>query len=105
MGKWDRRKAQLVTRLGELEERLNEIADALDEPAPKDDEDRATEREDDEVLEGIGRNGAREIEAIRAALKRIEDDTYGICQKCGDEISEERLDLLPFTPFCRRCAV
>lgn len=105
MGKWDKRKEQLETRLAELEGKLHEIEDALDEPAPKDDEDRATEREDDEVMEGVGKKAMKEMEAIRAALGRIEDDTYGYCVTCGDEISAERLDLLPFTPFCRRCAV
>lgn len=104
MGKWDKRKAQLEDRMAELEARLREIEDALDEPAPRDAEDRATEREDDEVMEGMGRAGLREIEMIRAALDRIENGTYGECSTCGEDISEERLDLLPFTPFCRRCA-
>ncbi|NNU80679.1 TraR/DksA family transcriptional regulator [Halovulum dunhuangense] len=104
MGKWDKRRAALETRLGELNERLLEIEEALDAPAPQDDEDRATEREDDEVMERLGNSGRKEIEMIRAALGRIEDGSYGQCVTCGDDISEERLDLLPATPFCRRCA-
>ena len=104
MAKWDERREQLETRLADLRSRLTSIEDELDTPAPKDDEDRATEREDDEVLERVGSSGLKEIRMIEAALKRIEEDTFGACQRCGDEISEERLDLLPFTPFCRTCA-
>lgn len=105
MGKWDRRQAALEKRLHELEARLQEIEEALDQPANRDAEDRATEREDDEVMEGMGRTAMKEVEAIKAALDRIRQGTYGVCQKCGDDIGEERLDLLPYTPFCRRCAV
>ena len=99
------RRRQLEARLAELDERLHEIEDALEQPAPRDDEDRATEREDDEVMEDLGVKGEREMLMIKAALKRIEDGEYGDCAKCGEAISEERLDLLPETPFCRRCAV
>jgi RNA polymerase-binding transcription factor DksA len=45
-----------------------------------------------------------ELRQISAALQRIEVGEYGTCTKCGAEIGEERLDLLPHTPFCRRCA-
>ena len=99
------RKAQLETRLDELNARLHEIEDVLDDPAPADAEDRASEREDDEVLEDLGNKGLQEIQMIRAALDRIENGSYGDCVKCGDPISEERLDLLPYTPFCRDCAL
>jgi len=99
-----KRKAQLETRLSELDESLHEIEHTLDEQPPKDVEDRATEREADEVLEGLGQMGLREIEMIRAALGRIEDGSYGACAKCGEDIAEERLDLLPHTPLCKNCA-
>jgi RNA polymerase-binding transcription factor DksA len=98
------RKAQLEARKAELESRLNEIEHTLDAPAPHDDEDRATEREEDEVLESLGASGLKEIQMIDAALGRIAEGTYGECAKCGNDIGEARLDLLPFTPFCRDCA-
>jgi len=53
----------------------------------------------------MGQSGLAEIDVIRAALARIEDGSYGFCVKCGERISEERLDVLPATPFCRKCAV
>ncbi len=99
----ERRKA-LETRLAELGGRLRSIEAELDQPADRDWEEAAIEREDDEVLESMGEAGLHEIEMIRAALDRIEAGEYGYCVKCGEKISEERLDVLPATPFCRNCA-
>lgn len=98
------RKAQLETRLEELNTRLHGIEDTLDEEPSQDVEDRASEREDDEVLESLGNSGLKEIQMIEAALGRIEDGSYGDCAKCGEEILQERLDLLPYAPLCRNCA-
>lgn len=100
-----RRKAQLEARAAELTARLTGIEAQLDAPAPQDWEDHATERESDEVLETMGLAGQHELRQIAAALDRIATETYGTCAKCGDAIAEERLDLLPDTPFCARCAV
>ncbi len=40
---------------------------------------------------------------IDAALRRLEEDTYGNCFECGDEISEARLRALPFAVRCKDC--
>ena len=61
----------------ELLQRLNKIEQELDVPADSDAEERATEREGDEVLEGVGQGGLNEIRRIDTALKRIKDGTYG----------------------------
>ncbi len=98
------REAQLNKRLSELDVKLHAIDDELDSHQAKDWEELAVEREEDEVLEGIGTSGLAEIEQIRAALGRIADGSYGFCVKCGDEIAQDRLDVLPATPFCRHCA-
>lgn len=99
-----RHKAQLEARAAELTARLNRIDAELDEPAPKDWEDLAIEREGDEVLETMGAAGQQELRQIAAALERIAEGTYGVCVACGGEISDERLDLVPYTPFCADCA-
>ncbi|MCF3593907.1 TraR/DksA C4-type zinc finger protein [Rhodobacteraceae bacterium LMO-12] len=98
------RRAQLLNRLAELDERLHDIENEFDTHQSKDWEEMATEREDEEVLEGLGLRGQEEITRIRAALKRMRDGEYGACTVCGDEISEARLDVVPDTPFCKSCA-
>lgn len=104
MPDWTKQKQILETRLKELDESLHKIEDKLDEPHSKDFEDFATETEDTEVMESLGNAGLKEIEMINAALKRIEDGIYGECQKCGEDILPERLEVVPFTPLCRNCA-
>lgn len=42
-----------------------------------------------------------EIEKIKAALKAIENGTYGRCKECGNEIPLERLETLPSTLYCK----
>ncbi len=98
------RKDQLEARLAALTERLGVIDAELLSHDDKDWSELATQREGDEVLETIGLGAQEEIRAIMAALQRIADGEYGFCQKCGVPISEARLDLLPFTPFCKDCA-
>ena len=98
------RKAALEKRLTELGARLEAIEEELDSHQNRDWEELATEREGDEVLEDLGQAGQLEIRQIEAALARIAEGDYGFCTKCGAEIGEERLDLLPHTPFCRHCA-
>lgn len=98
------RKTELEARRAELLLRINELEQELESHDSKDWEELATEREGDEVLEQIGMSASAEIIKIDAALRRIETDEYGLCVKCGAEISPKRLDMLPFTPFCRNCA-
>ncbi len=98
------RKAQLVTRRAELDQRLHGIDAELDTHQSKDWEDSATERETDEVLEGLGEAGLAEIRMIDLALTRIDGGTYGECVTCGNDINPARLDVLPYTPVCRDCA-
>lgn len=98
------RKAQLLSRLDDLTARLGAIEGELESHNARDWEELATEREGEEVLEGLGSSGQHEIAMIRAALSRVEAGTYGTCTRCGADITEARLDVLPFTPLCRSCA-
>ena len=41
---------------------------------------------------------------IESALERIEDGQYGLCVECGSTIPKTRLNALPYTPFCVKCA-
>lgn len=40
---------------------------------------------------------------IDTALRKLEEGTYGLCEECGEEISEERLTIMPFAIYCRDC--
>jgi len=40
---------------------------------------------------------------IDEALRKINEGTYGLCEDCGDEISVERLKIIPFATHCKEC--
>jgi len=46
----------------------------------------------------------QELQRIAAALQRLEEDAYGYCVRCGDEIGCRRLELDPTVPTCIDCA-
>lgn len=97
-------KQALIDRRAALSAHLQDVEHSLDEPPSKDWEDRSSERQGDEVLEALGKTELAELRRIDAALARIDEGTYGDCQRCGETISDERLALLPDTPFCKNCA-
>lgn len=44
------------------------------------------------------------LENIEAALERIEDGTYGVCEECGVKIPKMRLEAIPYATMCVKCA-
>ena len=52
-------------------------------------------------LLGGERNALAQIEA---AIKRIEDGSYGRCEECGRKIPKTRLEAIPYAAQCVRCA-
>ena len=100
----NRFRPRLEERLAALTSKLIEIDEDLKEHGTEADfEERATEIAGDEVLEGLGIQGQKEIGQIKAALKRIDDGIFGICVQCGEDIPEKRLELLLQTPLCTAC--
>ena len=100
----DKMRTQLHARLAELTEEAREIDAELREPDSTDSEERATEREGDEVLEGLGKSALHEIAAIHAAQARLKAGTYGTCVTCGEPVGEKRLEAVPHAAQCINCA-
>ena len=100
-------KQQLLDRMALLTRRVDRIGEDLrheTEPLEHDFEEQATQREGEEVLGALDEAGRRELDAIRAALSRIETGSYGICRRCGEPIAEARLRVLPTALDCVGCA-
>jgi DnaK suppressor protein len=57
-----------------------------------------------EQLAAARGRAARQLEEIDAALRRLDGQSYGICQQCGGRIGGERLEVLPATRTWVRCA-
>ena len=65
--------------------------------------DTATETYDRELDYTLEENSEHVLGEIDAALKRIEDGTYGICTNRGEQIPEERLEARPWATLCIDC--
>lgn len=94
-----RQRQEILTNLKELEAEwlvLSEHDIETVEEAQKADLtstfDQLAERERDE------------IEQIDLALIKMESASYGICEQCHKPISLQRLEVLPATRFCIKCA-
>ena len=82
------------------------ISDEAGEEAAYDNHlaDTATETYDRELDYTLEENSEHVLTEIDAALKRIEDGTYGICTNCGRQIPEDRLEARPWATLCIDCA-
>jgi len=66
--------------------------------------DTATATVDREIDYTLEENSGNVLREIEAALKRIDEGTYGICAACGEPIEPERLEYLPWATLCAKDA-
>jgi DnaK suppressor protein len=95
-------RRRLLAREQELVERLGrEIETARD--ARQDQADVGDLSVVDELKEeyfAIAETDSAILAQVRAALKRIDDGTFGTCVVDGGAIEERRLEAVPWTPYC-----
>jgi RNA polymerase-binding protein DksA len=84
---------------GSLEEETGDLAVGPDQHLA----DIATETVDREIDYTLEEHDERLLGEIDAALKRIEDGTYGTCVNCGAQIPPERLEAMPWATLCIDC--
>jgi DnaK suppressor protein len=56
------------------------------------------------IAQATERQRANEISRIENALKRLDDDEYGYCIQCDEDISVKRLEIDPAASHCIKCA-
>lgn len=92
----------------ELEDHLNSLkrptaADYLTDPTSddyQDIEDDAVDEQQEQQDRAVMFNEQTQLNDVNAALKRIEDGTYGRCVVCGQTIPEKRLEAIPWAARC-----
>lgn len=89
--------------LGEAGKTVSEMtADNVNFPDPT---DRATQESDRNFELRIRDRERKLINKIKEALERIDQGEFGICELCGEEISEGRLKARPVTTLCIDCKI
>lgn len=98
-------KELLTNRLNDLLEQADDTVSgmtAVKENFP-DPTDRASHEANRNFMLRIRDREHKLIKKIKQALERIENGTFGICDKCEEEISIERLKARPVTTQCIEC--
>ena len=93
------RKKLLLEGVSSSQSLLHEL---LNEPSC-DDTDYAEISSDSHNMHAVTNNQLKEINEIEIALKKIENNTYGICNMCDEEIGIKRLNAKPHAVFCVHC--
>jgi DnaK suppressor protein len=81
---------------GSLDDEVEEISGSSDNHLAE----TATATLDREIDYTLEENSGQVLSDIDAALKRIEDGTFGTCTACGKQIAEERLEAYPWASLC-----
>ncbi len=109
------RRREVLQRmlLGKRQEIMREIEGNLGQSLTEDQQRRLESARDvgDQALMDLDRELGislmemrnRKRQAIDEALTRLSEGTYGICAECGIEVSEKRLEAVPFAKLCVRC--
>ena len=71
---------------------------------PSDMADVGTEAFEQELTLNLLGSEKGVLEQIEAALKRIENGSFGRCEGCGKEIPKARLEAIPYAALCVKCA-
>jgi DnaK suppressor protein len=95
------RVQQAITHLHQdhsesIEDETDELATAGDNHMA----DMAAPTLDREIDYALGENSEQVLGEIDAALKRLDDGTFGTCTVCGKEIGQERLEARPWSSLC-----
>lgn len=105
--------AELVSlkyQLTKTEENTNIQQNALEEIAElsiidNHPADMGTELFEREKEQALNTHAVDELKKVENALLAIQDGSYGICEKCGNEIPYNRLEALPYTTVCIEHAI
>ena len=66
--------------------------------------DVGTDNFEQEFTLSLAESGSQTLPLIKAAIDRIHEGTFGVCEECGVNIPRARLDAIPFAHLCVHCA-
>lgn len=94
------------TRLAHLRRDRDDIVETVQLDAPDDehDPDGSTLAWEREQLAALIEAEQTRLAAVDAALRRLDDGGYGVCEGCGEPIPAARLEVRPFASHCVDCA-
>lgn len=96
-------KEALLAERDLLIEKLKGNDLSVDDAETPDPVDLAVRNYSKNVMLAVSENESKQLVLIDEALVRIEDEEYGICQNCEEEINPKRLAAIPWARYCLNC--
>jgi len=98
-------------RLEDIRAELTERVDALSEPPELGTAQGFGKRIGDGTTEairrltdiGVGSSFEERLDRVERALEKLDEGTYGTCERCGNPIGADRLEAIPWTRLCITC--
>ena len=99
----EKARESLLNLNAEYEKRIAKISDHIHHP--QDDlnqhwDDQAVIVSQNEMRGKLLQEAERNLMLVNNALSRIDNDAYGICVECGEDIEKQRLEAVPYTIYC-----
>ncbi|MEZ5345504.1 MAG: TraR/DksA C4-type zinc finger protein [Pyrinomonadaceae bacterium] len=96
-------KEDLIEERAQIAAKLSGNDLSIDDAETPDPVDLAVRNYSKNVMLAVSENESRQLMMINEALLRIEDDEYGLCQNCEEEINPKRLAAVPWARYCLAC--
>ncbi len=96
-------KDNLVTERESILRKLSNKNLSIDDSEMPDPVDLAVNNYSKNVMLSVSENESRQLVLVTDALARIDDDEYGSCQNCEEEINPKRLNAVPWARYCLDC--
>ena len=96
-------KQKLLAERDLLIEKLKDNDLSVDDSETPDPVDLAVRNYSKNVMLAVSENESRQLTLIDEALLRIDDNEYGPCQNCENEINPKRLAAIPWARYCLNC--
>lgn len=93
------RHREIFKQVAHMESESEALEQRLIEPI-----DEAQKEDLTRMLNRLVERGKEEIREINLAFEKMSTGTYGLCELCGKSIPLKRLEVLPATRLCRKCA-
>lgn len=97
-------RSALEARLAKLGVEVAHLEAEASQPLEADWEEQANQIEEMEAFQGLEAVRLEEANQIRAALRRMDNGSYGTCANCGADIGTARLAAQPTATTCIHCA-
>jgi RNA polymerase-binding protein DksA len=97
-------RARLVGDMSQMEDNALNKDQTRSTSMPTSMAELGSDNSDQELTLDLMGNNKEVLDQIQAALERIEEGTFGRCEECGAAISKARLEAIPYTAYCIKCA-